>query len=624
MQARSRISPLRRIHSTALPLLAVLLASCGGNIEPPPQTTARPAHLPTFLDDPAEPVNRGIWAVNRAILETLVHPTSRAYRAIIPARARDSIGNAGTNILYPGRLINEVLQGRWQDAGDDTLRFLTNSTVGLAGLFDVASHWDVPQPQADFAETFQKWGWKPQTYVMLPILGPSDQSSAVASVFQEAADPLNYIPDLRAANLTFSGHRLTERTDDVMRLISSEADAYSFTHIAWSYFGRRDSPDWTTHGPPDMSTLETLGAAIIHLDDKDFPYKLKNGKVRIPATGKQLPYSLRMQPGAAPLAYVLPGLGSHRLSSTALALAEHLHINGFSVCIVSSAFHPEFMESASTSPLPGRIHQDAHDLWNSLSSIDSQLTRRFPNRITHRAMVGASMGGYLTLSLAASPPPNTQLHIDRFLAINPPIDLMHGVKVVDSFISAPSAWPEPLRQARIDNAIHKVGAIATRPTSQLKGPPFDSTESKLLIGLNFRFALRDVIHSVEKRHNLGIITTPFSYFSRRAAYGEMLGLTYHRYAQEVMVPYYLARGTKSAEFRRNRSLVTRSGPLLKNRHAMVITNRNDFLLRPQDISWLRSTFPAGRLTLLPSGGHLGNLGSPEVRSHIHRMLKDLH
>ena len=624
MQARLRISPLRRIRSTALPLLAVLLASCGGNVQPPPQSTARPAHLPTLLDDPAEPVNRGIWAVNRVILETLVHPTSRAYRAIVPERARDSIGNAGTNILYPGRLINEVLQGRWQDAGDDSLRFLTNSTIGVAGLFDVASHWDMPQPKADFPETFQKWGWKPQTYVMLPLLGPSDQSSAVASVFQEAADPLNYIPELRAANLTFSGHRLTERSGSVVRLINTEADAYTFTHIAWSYFSRRDPPDWTTHGPPDISTLETLGAAIIPLDDDDFPYKLRNGKVRIPATGKQFPYSFRMQPGAAPLAYVVPGLGSHRLSSTALALAEHLHLNGFSVCIVSSAFHPEFMESASTSTLPGRIHQDSRDLWNALSQIDSQLTHRFSNRITRRAMVGASMGGYLTLSLAASPPRDSHLHIDRFLAINPPVDLMHGVKVIDALHNAPSSWPESVRQSRIDNAVHKVGAIAALPASQIKGPPFDSTESKFLIGLNFRFALRDVIHSVEKRHKLGIISTPFSRFSRRAAYHEMLGVSYHRYAQEIMIPYHLARGANTAEFRRNRSLVTRSGPLLSCRQAMVITNRNDFLLRPQDISWLRTTFPSGRLAILPSGGHLGNLGSPEVRSHIHRMLKDLH
>jgi ABC-type transporter lipoprotein component MlaA/pimeloyl-ACP methyl ester carboxylesterase len=624
MSALSRIPQLPCLQRGALPLLACFVMSCGSPTQAPLQPTKTPAHLPTFLDDPAEPVNRGIWAANRLALEAVVNPVSRTYRMLIPQRVRTSIGHAGTNVLYPGRLLNETLQGRWQDAGDDSLRFLTNTTVGVAGLFDVATHWNMPEPRADFAQTFQKWGWKPQTYVMLPLLGPSDQSSAIARVFQEVSDPINYIPDLRAANLTFSGHRLSERNDDTMRLIRSEADPYSFTHLAWSYLSRRDAPDWTTRAAPDMPTLETLGAATIRLDDRDFLHKLRVAKVRIPATNKLLPYNVRLQPHPAPLAYILPGLGSHRLSNTALAIAEHLHTCGFSIVVLSSAFHPEFMECASTSPLPGRIQQDSRDVWNAMAEIDARLSKRHPGRITRRAMVGASMGGYIALTLAASPPDNSALHIDRFLAINPPVDLRHGAGVIDAFRDAPCAWPESMRQDRIDNAVHKVGGMSSGTVMKLNGPPFDGIESRYLIGLNFRFTLRDVLHSVEKRHHLGLVSTPFTYWNRQAAYREMLSVSFDEYAHEIMMPYYLARGVPLSEFAYNRSLTTRTQPLRSARHAMVLTNQNDFLLRAQDHAWLKSTFGPSRLQVLPSGGHLGNLGSRAVRGQINDFMKDLH
>jgi hypothetical protein len=92
----------------------------------------------------------------------------------------------------------------------------------------------------------------------------------------------------------------------------------------------------------------------------------------------------------------------------------------------------------------------------------------------------------------------------------------------------------------------------------------------------------------------------------------------------MMIPYYLSKGVSRAEFNHNRSLTTRTNRLRTARNAMVITNRNDFLLRPTDLAWLRSTFGPNRLAILPAGGHLGNLASPEVRSHIHHLLKDLH
>jgi ABC-type transporter lipoprotein component MlaA len=582
--------------------------------------------MPRFLDDPAEPVNRGVWAINRVALEGIVHPVGRVYRAIVPDRVRQSVGHAGTNVLFPGRFINEMLQGRWKDAGDESLRFLTNTTVGVAGLFDVASQWNMPQPRADFSETFQQWGYRPQTYLMLPLLGPSDQSSAVASVFDRASDPLFYVGDAWPASATFSAHRLTKSSDETVRAIRATPDPYSFSHLAWSYMSRRDAPDWTLRGSPDMPTLETLGAAAIRFQDPQFPNKGREAKVRIPSTGRRLPFQFWIQRNPAPLAYVLPGLGSHRLSGTSLAMAEHLHASGFSVVTLASAFHPEFMESASTSPLPGIIANDSQDVWNALVEIDAHMAKRYPGRITRRALVGASMGGYQTLVLSSlrKSKPDPRLSLDAFLAINPPVDLHYGVKIIDEFYQAPVNWSPDERQDRIDNAVHKVGGLSAIQPSDLTGPPFDGVESKYLIGLNFRFTLRDALYSAETRYHLGMTSQPPSAWDRKNAYRELLNISFSDYAATILAPHYLRQGMSLGALQRNRSLHNHTSALRNNPKAMVLTNQNDFLLRPQDRVWLKSTFGPSRLHMLPTGGHLGNIASPAIRLQIADLLKDLH
>jgi ABC-type transporter lipoprotein component MlaA len=86
--------------------------------------------LPKSVPDPIEPVNRARWAFNRELMTGLIKPTSRVYRFIVVKPVRTGIGNFGRNLTYPGRLINNLLQGKWTGARDETCRFFCNSTVG--------------------------------------------------------------------------------------------------------------------------------------------------------------------------------------------------------------------------------------------------------------------------------------------------------------------------------------------------------------------------------------------------------------------------------------------------------------------------------------------------------------
>lgn len=606
-----------------------LLAGCGPSAPAPqskPATASNAPLVPDELNDPAEPINRGVGVLNTALLFGVVDPVARVYQVVMPKPVRESIGHFGYNITYPGRLINQTLQGRWQDAGDDSARFLTNTTVGVAGLFDVASKWDMPKPKADFARTFQGWGWMPNSYIMLPVLGPSDDCNLVGTALDSASDPLTYLGDgERAVPVTVRFNGISSHTGSAVRIIRSEADPYSLSKLAWSYIGRTDAPDWSVDGPKDQATLDTLHSATVQMKDPNF---FRNGRtltVKIPETGRIIPANVWLQKTPAPLVYVLPGIGSHRLSMGSLNMAESLYNAGFSVVATSSVFHPEFIERAATAPLPAYPPVDTADLFGAISAIDARLEQRHPGRFTKRALVGASMGGFHALHLAAHEAkrgPDAMV-IDRYVAINPPVDLLEGAKVLDAFYRAPMAWPEETRQARINNTAHKVGGLAMMPPAETADPPFSAIESKYLIGLTFRLILRDVLFSSQSRHNLGVLETPLSRWNRRAAYQEIMSLRFEDYGDRFVFPYYQTRGIGKKDFHYHGDLRNFSNQLRSQDKARVVTNRNDFLLDAADLAWLRQTFGKSRLHLFPEGGHLGNLGSPEVWAAILDQLDGL-
>lgn len=589
------------------------LAARSGPVSPPHGTV-----LPEFLNDPIEPVNRGIWEVNRGLLVGVVEPSGKVYRTVVPQRVRTSIQDFTRNITYPGRLINHGLQGRWSGAGDETLRFLCNTTVGVGGIFDVATKWNMPKSEADFSQTFGTWGWKPQTFLVLPFLGPSDDRNLAGWVADQAAEPWSYGYPHRYVSYGSRYNNLTARSEDAARISQSERDSYALVKYAWTYAKKDGAPDWTLRGPIDMATMQTLGAVRVGYQEPGFLGRGHEIGVRIPTTGRKLKFNCWLQPGPSPLAYISPGLSSHRLSMTTLSVAENLYRNGFSVVTTTSVFHPEFMENASSAAFPVYPPVDSHDLHVAITEADRELVRRHPGKFGKRALVGLSMGGFLTLRLAAHEDRagSGLVAFDRYVAINAPVDLIHGGRTVDSYQDAPMAWPAADRQARVNNTLHKAAASGALGTAPGGLPPFDAVESKYLIGLTFRITLRDIIFSSQKRSDMGIIQQPLSSWRRESVYQEIMAYSYEDYFRKFAMPYYKERGVDRAGLLREGNLKTHEGRLRKQSKIRLVTNRNDFLLKPGDLSWMRSTFGSSRVTVFPDGGHLGNLGEPAVQKAL--------
>jgi ABC-type transporter lipoprotein component MlaA/pimeloyl-ACP methyl ester carboxylesterase len=598
--------------------------------------------LPKSVPDPLEPFNRAMWAFNKGLLTDVIKPTAKVYRFLVGKPVRTGIGNFGRNLTYPGRLINNLLQGKWGGARDESSRFICNTTAGIAGFWDVATKWKIPKSDADFGQTFGQWGWKPNCYLMLPFLGPSNDRDALGWAADTAANPLLYISPYNLVEddpLTYLGpysyftyvdmyNNLSDTVDESVRFSQAEMDPYSEIQYAWTFARKNRVADYQVKGKQDEASLETLESVFFTFKDPEFPGRGKTRSVLIPATGRRLNFTFWLQPGRAPVVYIVPGLGSHRLAETSLALAELVYKDGFSVVNLSSPFNFEFMENASTAAMPAYLPVDGHDLHVALTEIDHRLQASYPSRLAGKALLGYSMGAFDCLYLAATAPTNRLplIKFDRYVAIDTPVRLLHGISKLDQFYRAPLEWPETNRTDNIENTFLKVAAMSKTTLTPQTSLPFDATESKFLIGLTFRFSLRDIIFSSQRRNNHGILKNLLWDTRRGPVYREIMQYSYQDYFSKFVIPYYKTRGlgqSAAAALEKAGDLRTYDAALRANPDIRVLVNHNDFLLTAEDLAWLRATFSGERLTVFAEGGHLGNLYNAEVQKTILGALSDL-
>ena len=591
--------------------------------------------LSKSVPDPLEPFNRAMWAFNKCLMADVIKPSSRVYRMLVIKPVRTGIGNFGKNLTYPGRLINNLLQGKWVGARDESYRFVCNTTVGIAGIFDVGTKWNIPKSEADFGQTFGQWGWKPGCYLMLPVFGPSNERDALGLAADTAANPLLYIAPYKfVANdqLTYLGpysyfsyavlyNNLADSVDEAVRFSRAEADPYSEIQYAWTFARENRVANFQVKGKQDDASLETLESVFFTYKNPEFPGHGKTRSVFIPSTGRRLKFTFWLQPGKANVVYIVPGLGSHRLAETSLALAELVYSNGFSAVCISSPFNSEFMEHASTAAMPAYLPVDGHDLHVALTEIDRHLHVLYPQRLGNRALMGYSMGAFESLFVAATEPTNQLplLKFDRYVAINTPVRMAKGISKLDEFYRAPLSWPVAERADDIENTFLKVAALSKSTLAPQTTLPFSAIESKFLIGLTFRLALRDIIFSSQRRDNQGVLQHRIESFRRDPVYQEILQYSYQKYFEKFAIPYYHAQGLASpvAEtLQRAGDLRTYAAGLRANPDIRIIVNQNDFLLTDADLDWLHATFGSEQLTVFAQGGHLGNLSNLTVQKSI--------
>jgi phospholipid-binding lipoprotein MlaA len=381
---------------------------------------------PPSFPDPLEPANRAITIASTALILYAASPVADVYRLLIPLFVRDRARDFGANLLWPRNLAANLLQAKWRAAGTETARFGINTTIGLGGLWDPAWRWWSIEPAPeDFGQVFGAWGWRRSTFLVLPFYGPSTLRDAFGLIPDTLLDPATYrFP----VSYVLAWNELADAIPAYELFVASSFDPYDDARIVWTLNREEEIAD--ASAPPaqrsdDTGPVQTLELAFLAPSDPDFVQHLDTDRVLIPSTGEKLPYSYRLQPGKAPVVFLAPGLGTHRLGAATLALAEMAWERGFSVVLSSSVVSWEFMQRAASVSVPGHAPVDARDLHIALDAMFRDLDARFPDRLGPRIFMGYSLGAFHGFFMAAqnADPENSLLRFDRYVLLDPPVRL---------------------------------------------------------------------------------------------------------------------------------------------------------------------------------------------------------
>ncbi|MCH7478837.1 MAG: VacJ family lipoprotein [SAR324 cluster bacterium] len=146
------------------------------------------------VSDPFSGYNRAMTVFNDKLFTLVLDPVGRSFRFVLPEYSRRGIANFFDNLLYPVRLVNNLLQAKFANSGEETLRFVTNSTVGIFGLWDPAEKlFGLEAHDEDFGQTLGYWGLGSGPHIVLPFLGPSNLRDMFALVPDYYLDPASYI-----------------------------------------------------------------------------------------------------------------------------------------------------------------------------------------------------------------------------------------------------------------------------------------------------------------------------------------------------------------------------------------------------------------------------------------------
>ena len=192
-------------------------------------------------DDPLEPMNRAIFEFNEIVDDNVLKPIAKGYKYVTPDPVEVGISNFFSNLGEIGTITNDLLQLKFAQAGRDTMRFFLNSTLGIFGIFDVATPLGLSKNKEDFGQTLGFWGVPDGPYLVLPFLGPSSFRDGPSMIVDYELSPVEELHHeerqvLQTLDIVDTRARLLRAT----KILDTAAkDKYIF--IRESYLQKRES-----------------------------------------------------------------------------------------------------------------------------------------------------------------------------------------------------------------------------------------------------------------------------------------------------------------------------------------------------------------------------------------------
>jgi phospholipid-binding lipoprotein MlaA len=186
--------------------------------------------------DPFESFNRGVYRINEQLDRAVLKPIAEGYRAVFPPFVRQSVTHVFSNLGDVRVGLNNALQGKFSAAYSDFGRVMINSTLGVLGLFDIASEAGIEKHDEDFGQTLGWWGVRDGPFLMLPFFGPSGGRDLVGFGVDYLTDPVTYVGPSRSQN-QLVGTRFVERRSELLDATNvldvAALDPYEFLRDAY-------------------------------------------------------------------------------------------------------------------------------------------------------------------------------------------------------------------------------------------------------------------------------------------------------------------------------------------------------------------------------------------------------
>jgi len=629
--------------------------------------------------DPLEGFNRSMFEVDCVIMDYIARPLGWIWSSILPRPVIQCIENACHNLAFPGRAISSLGSAEWECAGVETGRFLLNSTIGIAGLFDPAEYWfHLYKTDADFGRMFATWGIDPGCRLIIPGSRHINVRDDVGSIFDYLLDIRTYLPYSSWAYV----NNVVAMHPQFVNVIKGSADPYR-TYVMmqllnrelqlekWYYDYAKDVyHDRLPELPPDQGTtmpknlhgrrkvlegyhslspvIDTLRAiyfvpqkdhdwwyARLSIFNSDFEDKIHTRKVTvgIDPERSRLKYGFFEAPkpkdeNEVPpekLAIIIPGIGSIYNCQTALATAEEFYNAGYSVVLVDNGFNWRFM-TATDGKLPGYTPHDAEKMRIVLQKILADLREDGKIKDPRIVLTGWSMGGIELCHIAAMEEKENTLGISRYLPINPPADLIMALQTADAYAAVTKDWT-------FDEAVDKVstGAGLQYVLTKEVIPPFDPEQpetftrpplvgedvAKFFVAFSIQSCLTEDLEKTQRegKYPLPGIEAPCTMFNREDFYREVGDIGFMEYITRFLFPQ-MGRDIKDLD-----KLAAESGlravesTLKNNKSVRMIHAWDDILINDADRKFLDETL-GDRITWFSNGGHCGQFYTKAFREEL--------
>ncbi len=215
------------------------------------------ATVPQGAEDPRDPLqgfNRSMYQFNDSLDNAIIKPVAKGYRTVVPHPIDYGITNAFGNLQDVVTTINDILQLKLLQAGSDAVRVLVNSTMGLLGLFDVATEMGFTKHREDFGQTLGYWGVGEGAYLVLPVLGSSTIRDTVGIIVDVNFDPLIKYHNVSTRNAMLTLKLVDTRSDllSASKVLQQAAlDPYDFVKEAYFQQRENDIQNGDPHPPSD-------------------------------------------------------------------------------------------------------------------------------------------------------------------------------------------------------------------------------------------------------------------------------------------------------------------------------------------------------------------------------------